>query len=360
MSIVDDKAEASTNCNNYYPGTEGKTYTSTRFYKSSTLTITPKCGVEIGKIVFTATTSSFASVLAKSEWTNAKVSYNGLTVTVTPDDVTKVVSAKIGGNTGHEKIEVTFGEIAPVSVTGVSLDKNELSLSEGDKATLTATVTPSDATNQNVTWTSDNTDVATVSDAGLVTAIAVGTANITVTTEDGAHTATCAVTVSEASGVETKVLIIDGSQLSEYPSSGSTTTNNDVTKTYSGIDIVFSKGAKQASISGNNKFSNESSILIGKSGAYIYNKTAIPGKIVKFEIFANKGASAKVSVGVNFSSEAISKYSASATNTYTAILENLDTVYDCTEKLPEGAQYFWYQVTNNNNSQVQFRITYEE
>jgi len=254
---------------------------------------------------------------------------------------------------------VREADIPVVAVTGISLDKSELSLAVEKTATLTATVTPSDAANQNVTWTSDNTAVATVSDAGLVTAIAVGTANITVTTEDGAYTATCAVTVTESSGVETKVLIIDGSQLSEYPSSGSSTTTTNVTKTYSGIDIVFSKGAKQQSSSGDNKFT-DNAILIGKSGAYIYNKTAIPGKIVKFEIYANKGASVNVSVGVNFSAESISKYSASAANTYTTTLSTVDKVYDCSDKLPEDAKYFWYQVTNKNNSQVQFRITYEE
>ena len=245
---------------------------------------------------------------------------------------------------------VREADIPVVAVTGISLDKSELSLAVEKTTTLTATVTPSDATNQNVTWTSDNTAVAAVSDEGLVTAIAVGTANITVTTEDGAYTATCAVTVTE---FETKVLIIDGSQLSENTSEG------DVTKTYSGIDIVFSKGAKQQSSSGDNKFT-DNAILIGKSGTYIYNKTAIPGKIVKFEIYANKGASKKVSVGVNFSAESISAYSTSAANTFTATLDNVDKVYDCSDKLPEGAKYFWYQVTNSNNSQVQFRITYEE
>ncbi len=351
VSIIGDKDNATTKCNNYYPGVDSRT--STRFYTGSTLTITPKCGVEIGKIVFTATTENYAKALAESTWTNATASYTGKIVTVTPTDCAKPVSAKIGATTGHEKIVVTFGEVAPISVTGVSLDKSELSLSEGDKATLTATVTPADATNQNVTWTSDNTAVATVSDAGLVTAVAVGTATITVTTEDGAHTATCAVTVTESSGVETKVLIIDGSQLT------SSATSKDSTSTYSGIDIVFSKGAKQQSSSGDNKFT-DTAILIGKSGAYIYNKTAIPGKIVKFEIYANKGASTKVSVGVNFSSTAISNYSGSAANTYTATLSTQDKVYDCTDKLPEGAQYFWYQVTNKYNSQVQFRITYEE
>lgn len=166
--------------------------------------------------MFTATTDKYAENLAKSTWTNAKASYTGKIVTVTPTDCTKPVSANIKDTTGHEKIVVTFGEVAPISVTGIALDKSELSLSEGDRATLTATVTPSDATNQNVTWTSDNTAVATVSDAGLVTAIAVGTANITVTTEDGAYTATCAVTVSTAtdySAVYTSNVTISGSKV---------------------------------------------------------------------------------------------------------------------------------------------------
>ena len=65
-----------------------------------------------------------------------------------------------------------------------------------------------------------------------------------------------------------------------------------------------------------------------------------------------------MSVGVNFSNSPISSYSATAANTYTATLSTLDSVYDCSEKLPSDAKYFWYQVTNANNSQVQFRITY--
>lgn len=84
----------------------------------------------------------------------------------------------------------------PVAVSGVSLNKNTTTLSVNDTEQLTATVTPSDATNQNVTWSSDDTDVATVV-AGLVTAVAAGTATITVTTVDGNKTDTCEVTVSE-------------------------------------------------------------------------------------------------------------------------------------------------------------------
>ena len=88
---------------------------------------------------------------------------------------------------------------ATVSVTGVSLDKTELSLTVGGTETLTATITPDNATNKNLTWSSDDTSVATVDASGLVTAVSAGTATITVTTEDGAKTATCTVTVSRYS-----------------------------------------------------------------------------------------------------------------------------------------------------------------
>ena len=85
---------------------------------------------------------------------------------------------------------------ATVSVTGVTLTPASLSLFTGDTATLTATVQPSDATNQNVTWSSDKPEVATVEN-GVVTAKAAGTATITVTTADGNYTATCTVKVND-------------------------------------------------------------------------------------------------------------------------------------------------------------------
>lgn len=80
-------------------------------------------------------------------------------------------------------------------VTGVSLSPKTLSLNPGKGGTLTATITPGNATNQNVTWESSDTKVVTV-DNGLVTAVAEGSATITVTTEDGSKTATCTVIVT--------------------------------------------------------------------------------------------------------------------------------------------------------------------
>ena len=85
-----------------------------------------------------------------------------------------------------------------VPSTGISLNNTTLSLTtEGETAVLTATVTPSDATDKSVTWESSNTSVATVSTTGVVTAVANGTAVITATTADGTNlSAQCTVTVS--------------------------------------------------------------------------------------------------------------------------------------------------------------------
>ncbi len=84
-----------------------------------------------------------------------------------------------------------------VLATGVTLNKSTATLtSAGATVQLTATVTPSNASNKNVTWRSSNTSVATVSSIGLVTAVANGIATITATTADGSNiNATCIVTV---------------------------------------------------------------------------------------------------------------------------------------------------------------------
>ena len=82
-----------------------------------------------------------------------------------------------------------------IKVTGVTLNKATLALAPTETETLVATVSPSNADTKTVTWASDTEAVATVED-GVVTAIADGTATITVTTTDGAFTAECEVTVT--------------------------------------------------------------------------------------------------------------------------------------------------------------------
>ncbi len=113
-------------------------------------------------------------------------------------DKNKVVDKD--GNTAENVV------IAP-TVTGVKLAYNNLTLKIGDSFTLLATVEPANATNKGVTWSSSNDAVATVSDAGVVEAKAVGTANITVTTKEGGYTATCSFTVTAEDVILTGITI---------------------------------------------------------------------------------------------------------------------------------------------------------
>ena len=117
---------------------------------------------------------------------------------------------------------------AAVTVERVSLDKESLSMTVGDDPiTLAATVFPNNATNQAVTWSSDNEAVATVDDTGKVTAVAAGAANIKVTTEDGSKTAICAVTVTAA--VSTPVEITDQAGLAAMKDGGNYKLMADIT-----------------------------------------------------------------------------------------------------------------------------------
>lgn len=117
---------------------------------------------------------------------NGKVTAVGAgkaTITVTTEDGNKTATCAVTVN--------------PISVTGVTLDQSALPISVGGSAELKANVTPENATNKTVTWSSDNTAVATVDASGKVTAVAPGTATITVTTADGGKTANCTVTVTQ-------------------------------------------------------------------------------------------------------------------------------------------------------------------
>lgn len=95
-----------------------------------------------------------------------------------------------------ERVDVPAFKTKAINVTGVSLNKTSATLDIDGTDTLTATVTPSTATNKAVSYSSSNNDVATVDNNGKITAVGEGTADITVTTADGSKTAKCTVTVS--------------------------------------------------------------------------------------------------------------------------------------------------------------------
>lgn len=101
----------------------------------------------------------------------------------------------VDGGTLDESLAESLGESVIYKVTKVELDKSSLTLEVGESSTLTTTITPDNATNKNVTWNSDNENVATVEN-GTVTAVGAGSTTIEASV-DG-KTATCSVTVSKA------------------------------------------------------------------------------------------------------------------------------------------------------------------
>lgn len=130
-----------------------------------------------------------------------------------------------------------------VSVTGVTLNTNALSLNVGGEGTLTATVTPSNATNKAVTWSSSNTSVATVSSTGKVTAVAAGSATITVTTSDGGYTATCSVTVTQSTAGSMSAANVVVKSIASSASSELTVANMDTSTLQASCPAAWVTGA---------------------------------------------------------------------------------------------------------------------
>ena len=103
------------------------------------------------------------------------------TITVTTDDQKKTANSTI--------------KVERVAVTGVDLKEEAEELEVDEEKTLTYEISPKDATNLKVTWTSSNTSVATVDEKGHVKAVSPGTSTITVKTDEGNFTDSCAITV---------------------------------------------------------------------------------------------------------------------------------------------------------------------
>ena len=182
-----------------------------------TVTVTAKSGIYTTDCNVTVTVDIESLSLDKTNLSLSIGETAQLTATVKPDDATdknvswtssdesvakvdngKVTAVKSGKATiiakcGDKTAECEVTVYA--KVTGVKLSSSSLRMMSGDKALLKATITPDNAMNKNISWSSDNETVAVVNN-GEVTAKAEGKATITVTTEDGQYTATCSVTVT--------------------------------------------------------------------------------------------------------------------------------------------------------------------
>ena len=121
----------------------------------------------------------------------AGVDSNGKVYAFGPGTATITVTSSNGNFS--DSIEITVKTV-PVKTVALSFNNKEVEI--GSTVKLNATITPSNATNKNVTWTSSDTSIATVSSSGTVTAKKIGTAIITVTTVDGNYSDTCNIVVT--------------------------------------------------------------------------------------------------------------------------------------------------------------------
>ena len=145
------------------------------------------------------TTTTTTSSSTTTTTTTVAPTTTTTTSTVAPTTTTTTtVAPTTTTTTTVEPTTTTTTTVKQIPVTGVTLDKSTLSLEEGATGNLVATISPENASYKAVSFTSSDEAIATVDDNGLVTAVAAGTADITVESlMDGSKTAKCAVTVKE-------------------------------------------------------------------------------------------------------------------------------------------------------------------
>lgn len=156
------------------------------------------------KTLFTGETLTVLAVVSPTDATNKLIRWSSSDSAVASVTSEGVVTANKSGNCiiTAETVDGGFKALCAVTVlqkaTGISISSSELKIHTGKTAELTATVLPSDAYNKNVKWTSDNTNIASVSENGVVTAVTQGETVIKATSEDGSFVAECKVTVTKA------------------------------------------------------------------------------------------------------------------------------------------------------------------
>ena len=172
------------------------------------------------KATVTPTNATTKAVTWKSSNTKiATVSSTGKVTAKATGTVTITCTAKDGSG---KKATCKITVIKPtVKATKITINKTKATLVKGEKISLKATVTPTNATNKAVTWKSSNTKIATVSSTGKVTAKATGTVTITCTAKDGSgKKATCKITVRNYTKTESYVARIYTKALGRNPEIG--------------------------------------------------------------------------------------------------------------------------------------------
>lgn len=179
-----------------------------------------------GQETLTATVSPSNATDKTVTWSTSNSSVASVSNgTITANAVgSAVITARAGNFQAQCRVTVS-----PISVTGISLNKSDITLNIGDTEGLNATISPANATNKTVVWTSSNENAATVTADGLVSAVGEGTSTITVTTNDGHFAATCFVTCQE---VAVSSLTLSTDTLTLYANGGNETVTATVLPAY--------------------------------------------------------------------------------------------------------------------------------
>ncbi len=259
----------------------GKTFTLTgsNLTDANAVSITAPTGYTVSPTSVTPSSGAISQTVTVTPVTTTAGDFNS-DITISSEDLDDDVT-----------VALTMTVSAPVAVTGVTLDENAISLEEGATQTLVATVEPTEAINKAVTWESDNTNIATVDENGVVTAVAVGSANITCKSEaDATKSATCAVTVTAHVVTPGTYNVTLNNALFGSEATGSL--SGDALHDYTGQqnDITFNyvKG------SGSNMYMNASQIRLYKNITLVvsvpagFNITEVTGLVAN--IAANVGS----------------------------------------------------------------------
>ena len=192
------------------------------FTANTTVTVTapniPVIGIDIDPEVANLTigeTVNLNANISPQNATNLEVTWSSSDITIATVDANGTVLAQDSGvatisaitsDGAFEDTSTITIEMPSVGVTGVTLDQSSASLEIGQSVVLTATVTPEDATNKTVQWTSSDETIATVNNNGQVFAVSEGTTTITVTTVEGAYTADFVLTVDSTNCSSTELV----------------------------------------------------------------------------------------------------------------------------------------------------------
>ena len=177
--------------------TLNKTTASLTVGEKETLTATVKPSNATNKTIIWSTSDSSVATVSKGVIT--AVGAGTATITATTEAGNKTATCEVIV-TGAQDPDPDTPGTEVVNVTGVELNKENLTITVGGSETLRATVEPSNATNKAVTWESSNSSIVKVDQNGKITAVKTGTAFITVRTVDGDYDATCRVIVETAGG----------------------------------------------------------------------------------------------------------------------------------------------------------------